>query len=165
MQSIINSPVPKNQIPLEEFIQLKDSFFFAWPAKGSYILYRNLVLLWICLLPVFIFIGTGSLPLTTNITKLLHLTFIASTLVPFTILIRQILGWDYIYKILLSAIITYEESDWHDGQIWIKPDTWRSRDILIAKEEVQPIIRTIKRAIVLLIFLISLLSTAYIMMY
>ena len=54
------------------------------------------------------------------------------------------MGWDYIYKRLINTIIIYEESDWHDGQYWKKPEAWQRKDSIVAKFDVLPIIKRLK---------------------
>ena len=65
---------------------------------------------------------------------------------------------------LLSSYISYEESDLHDGQKWEKPETWKSRDLLIANHEVLPILNTLKLSIkrLLIIILTMAIFTALI---
>ena len=160
MQSSIQSPVPKEQIPLNEFIELSSSFFFSWPKKGTIVLCKNLSLSWFLTLPIFLIICTGSYSIKGDIGKILIISFISSLVVPLVILIRQFLGWNYICSRLKSHHIFYEESDWHDGQSWEKPKAWKIRDNLIATEEVSPILSLIRIITILLLLLLSI-STSY----
>ncbi len=163
MQSSIHSPVPKEQIPHEEFIQISSSIFFSWPKKGSVIFFRNLILSWSLSFPLFLIICTGSYSIKGNITKLIFVSFISSIIIPLFILLRQFLGWKYIYNRLVSHYIFYEESDWHDGQVWEKPELWKDRDSLIASQEVSPILSVVRNFAIylLLVFLFSLASFTY----
>jgi len=81
MQSSIQSPVPKEQIPLHEFIELSSSFFFSWPRKGILILFKNLSLSWLLTLPIFIIISTGSYSSKGDIAKIIIISFISSTFI------------------------------------------------------------------------------------
>ena len=66
---------------------------------------------------------------------------------PILLLIRQWLSWKYIFRRLKSVNIEYEESGWYDGQIWQKPIEWRTKELLIAQHEVQPIITNVEKLI------------------
>ena len=156
MQSSIQSPVPKEQIPLHEFIELSSSFFFSWPRKGTLVLFKNLILSWLLTLPIFIIISTGSYSSKGDIAKIIIISFISSLIVPLAILIRQFLGWNYICSRLRSHYIFYEESDWHDGQTWEKPNFWKIRDNLIATQEVLPILSLISKITISLLLLLSI---------
>ena len=164
MQSAIQTPVPKEQIPLHEFIELSSSFFFSWPRKGTLIFCKNLILSWFLTLPIFLIICTGSYSIKGDIGKIIIISFISSLLVPFVILIRQFLGWNYISSRLKSNYIFYEESDWHDGQSWEKPKLWKIRDNLIATQEVSPILSLIRKITILLLLLLSI-STSYFLFF
>ena len=155
MQSSIKSPVPKEQIPLHEFIELSSSFFFSWPRKGTIILCKNLSMSWVLTLPIFLIICTGSYSIKGDIGKIIIISFISSLLVPLVILIRQFLGWNYICSRLKSHYIFYEESDWHDGQCWEKPKLWKIRDNLIATQEVSPILSLLRKISILLLLFLS----------
>ena len=119
-------------------------------------MFKNLSLSWLLTLPIFIIISTGSYSLKGDIAKIIIISSISSLIVPLTILIRQFLGWNYICTRLRSHYIFYEESDWHDGQVWQKPIIWKVRDNLIATQEVSPILLLIRKITVRLLLLLSI---------
>ena len=133
-------PVPISQRPIEEFKQLSNSWFFRWPTKSKNNLYKNLLLSWLIIFPIICIVETGSFSLRNDPYRLISLSIIISFLFPILILIRMIIGWNYIFKRLVSEKIEYEESGWYDGQTWEKPLDWREKDILVAQYEVKPII-------------------------
>ena len=166
MKEVIFSPVPNEQRPINQYIELKNSFIFSWAVDGSYKLYRNLILSWFIFLPLSIIIETGSYNLRNNIIALILTALTSCTFVPLIILFRQYLGWSYVSRRLLSDYISYEESDWHDGQTWQKPDQWKSRDFLIATQEVSPILNTLKKSIKsLLIITLNLSAITFLLFY
>ncbi len=160
MQSI-QSPVPKEQIPLNEYIELSSSFFFSWPRKGSLVLCMYLILSWFLTLPIFLIISTGSYSTKGDIAKIIIISFISSLTIPIAILIRQFLGWNYICSRLKSHYIFYEESDWHDGQAWKKPTLWKTRDNLIATQEVSPILLLIRKITIRLLLILSISTSSF----
>ena len=56
------------------------------------------------------------------------------------------MGWTYVMQRLLSENVDYEGSGWYDGQTWEKPLPWRTRDLLVARHEVRPILGRLGRA-------------------
>ena len=153
-------PVPRYQIPIEEFRRLSSSWFFAWPINKDVSLYKRLFVSWLIILPLTILISTGSLTLRNDIPKLIDVCLLLSLILPMILIARQFFGWSYILKRLLSEKVEYEESGWHDGKIWEKPINWRERDLLIAQHEVRPAINQLTNPM-LIISLLMLISTIF----
>ena len=153
MNNII-CPVPLNQVPLNEFNSIRNSWIISWPLLEKSIFYKKLILSWIYITPISFLISSGSDYLKNNIFDLTLISLTASFLFPILLLTRQWLSWIYIYKRLNSENIEYEESGWYDGQIWEKPIDWRAKDLLIAQHQVKPILNHIKN---LLTFLLTVL--------
>ena len=72
---------------------------------------------------------------------------------PLLITIRLFLGWNHIYKRLISESVEYEESGWYDGQIWMKPIALLEKENLIASLEVKPILNNLIQTTSLIIIL------------
>ena len=144
-------PVPREQPPTNEFIELSKSKIFSWPkTKKSLILV--LIKFWLVSFALFIVIAYGSIYLKSSILKYILLSFFSSLAIPLLISIRLYLGWNHIFKRLNSEKIEYEESGWYDGQVWIKPLVLKEKESLIATIEVKPILRN-------LIQIFSIIST------
>ena len=135
-------PVPKEQQPTNEFIELSKSKIFSWPkTKKSLILI--LIKFWIGAFVLFLIISSGSVYFKTSLLRYILLSFFSSLSIPLLITIRLFLGWNHIFKRLTSEKVEYEESGWHDGQVWEKPLVLREKEILIASIEVKPILRNL----------------------
>jgi len=135
-------PVPKEQQPTNEFIELSKSKIFSWPkSKKSLILI--LVKFWVGAFVLFLVISSGSVYFKTSLLKYILLSFFSSLSIPLLITIRLYLGWNHIFKRLSSEKVEYEESGWYDGQVWEKPLVLREKEILIASIEVKPILRNL----------------------
>ena len=116
-------------------------------------------------MPLTLFISSGSIELTKTPIYIILESLTVSLFLPFLLIFRQILNWNYIYKRLYSHNVEYEESGWYDGQIWEKTIDIRNKDLLIAQFEVAPIIEYLKEAIVILSILIIIgLSSLLIIM-
>ena len=138
----INCPVPKDQQPTNEFIELSKSKIFTWPKSKksfSYILLK----FWIGTFFIFVVISSGSAYFETSTLRYILLSFFSSLSLPFLFSIRLYLGWNHIFKRLTSEKVEYEESGWYDGQIWIKPIKLKEKESLIASLEVKPILKNL----------------------
>jgi len=143
-------PVPREQQPTNEFIELSKSRIFSWPkSKKSF----SLILLkfWLGTFLLFIVISSGSVYFETFTLKYILLSFFCSLSLPFLLCIRLYLGWNHIFKRLTSEKVEYEESGWYDGQIWIKPANLKEKESLIALLEVKPILKNIMQVISLIL--------------
>ena len=153
-----NCPVPKDQQPTNEFIELSKSKIFTWPkSKKSF----SFILLkfWMGTFFIFVVISSGSAYFETSTLRYILLSFFSSLSLPFLFSIRLYLGWNHIFKRLTSEKVEYEESGWYDGQIWIKPLKLKEKESLIALLEVKPILKNLIQilSIIIIVALIGIL--------
>ena len=135
-------PVPLEQQPTNEFIELSKSIIFSWPkTKKSLIIV--LFKFWVGTFILFLVISSGSIYFKTSIFKYILLSLISSLSIPLLISLRLYLGWNHVFKRLNSESVEYEESGWYDGQVWIKPLVLKERESLIASNEVKPILKNL----------------------
>ena len=135
-------PVPKEQQPTNEFIELSKSTIFSWP-KTKKSLITVLIKFWLFAFLLFLVISSGSIYFKTNLLKYTLLSFFSSLSIPLLISIRLYLGWNHIFKRLTSERVEYEESGWYDGQVWLKPIVLKEKESLIASIEVKPILKNL----------------------
>ncbi len=145
-----NCPVPKNQQPTNEFIELSKSKIFSWPKSKKSFLFI-LLKFWVGTFLLFIVISSGSVYFETDTLRYVLLSLFCSLSLPFLFSIRLYLGWNHIFKRLISEKIEYEESGWYDGQIWFKPVNLKEKESLIAQLEVKPILKNLIQIISLII--------------
>ena len=155
-------PVPKEQQPTNEFIELSKSIIFSWPkTKKSLVLI--LIKFWVSAFALFLVISSGSVYFKTSLLKYILLSFFSSLSIPLLIIIRLYLGWKHVFKRLTSERVEYEESGWYDGQVWIKPLVLREKESLIATVEVKPILNNLIQifSIILVLALSGILLFQY----
>ena len=155
-------PVPKEQQPTNEFIELSKSIIFSWPkTKKSLVLI--LIKFWVGAFILFLVISSGSVYFKTSLLKYILLSFFSSLSIPILIIIRLYLGWKHVFKRLTSERVEYEESGWYDGQVWIKPLVLREKESLIATIEVKPILNNLIQifSIILVLVLSGILLFQY----
>ena len=155
-------PVPREQQPTNEFIELSKSKIFSWPkTKKSLIII--LIKFWVGAFVLFLVISSGSVYFKTSTLKYILLSFFSSLSIPLLISIRLYLGWNHIFKRLTSEKVEYEESGWYDGQVWEKPLVLKEKESLIASIEVKPILKNLIQ--ILSIILVLVLSGILIFQY
>ena len=155
-------PVPKEQQPTNEFIELSKSIIFSWPkTKKSLVLI--LIKFWVGAFALFLVISSGSVYFKASLLKYILLSFFSSLSIPLLIIIRLYLGWKHVFKRLTSERVEYEESGWYDGQVWIKPLVLREKESLIATIEVKPILNNLIQifSIILVLVLSGILLFQY----
>ncbi len=155
-------PVPKEQQPTNEFLELSNSSLFAL-AKSNEKFSIILISSWLVAFLIFLVISSGSSYFHTYLLRYIFLSFFGSLSVPLLITIRLFLGWTHIYKRLTSEIIEYEESGWYDGQIWNKPIELKEKESLIASIEVKPILKNLTQvtSVIISLILIGILISQY----
>ena len=155
-------PVPKEQQPTNEFLELSNSKVFGL-AKTYKKFSLILVSIWLVAFLIFLVISSGSVYFNTFLLRYIFLSLFGSLSVPLLITIRLLLGWSHIYKRLTSEIVEYEESGWYDGQIWIKPIELKEKESLIAAIEVKPILKNLTQvtSVIISLILIGILISQY----
>ena len=137
-----NCPVPREQQPTNEFLELSKSIFFSWPKTKKSLIFV-LIKFWFGAFVLFLVISSGSIYFKSSLLKYILLSFFSSLSIPLLISIKLYLGWNHVFKRLTSEKIEYEESGWYDGQVWIKPLVLKEKESLIASIEVKPILKNL----------------------
>jgi len=153
-------PVPREQQPTNEFIELSNSKLFSWPkTKKSLVL--TLIKFWFGGFVLFLVISSGSVYFKSSLLRYILLSFFSSLSIPLLISIRLYLGWNHIFKRLTSEKVEYEESGWYDGQVWEKPLVLKEKESLIASIEVKPILKNL----IQILSIISVLALSGILIF
>ena len=108
-------PVPKEQQPTNEFIELSKSRIFSW-AKSKKSLIIVLTQFWAISFILFLVISSGSVYFKQSIIKYIFLSLISSLSIPLFLSLKLYLGWNHVFKRLNSEKVEYEESGWYDGK-------------------------------------------------
>ena len=154
MDSVSVCPVPSEQQPLNEYEELKASWFF----RTSTLELRQYIskILWIWGTSWFIAgpVSAASFAPYKHTAQFFLCGAATASLGVFLVVVRLYLGWSYIYTRLSSPTIFYEESGWYDGQTWKKPLEVLTRDRLIVAYQIQPILRRLQRTFAVLALLL-----------
>jgi hypothetical protein len=142
-------PVPKEQRPINQYMELVQSNFFNWPILPDSLYKRKIVQAFltcfvICLPFSSLFFSIQQAP-----SKFALVNFIISIFLLLLIIIRLVLGWNYIKQRLYNPTIFYEESGWYDGRIWVKSKNILVQDRLIHAYQVLPVIKKLYKTLLL----------------
>lgn len=127
-------PVPEDQKPINQYINLKENFFLKWtqiPIK-KYIF--QIFSLYFISFPTFLI---GFLNLTPFSLKEIETLFLISSTFFFLILYFR---WWEINQQLIQSQVFYEEASWFDGKNWQKPFFLIKNDKLLSSQKVSPIL-------------------------
>jgi hypothetical protein len=149
-------PVPTEQQPINEYEQLKESWFFSWPTLTTFHYVRKLSWVWFWGLLIAAPISAASFPPAKVLVQFIISSAGGAGLFVIFVLIRLYLGWSYVGSRLENDQVFYEESGWYDGQTWLKPASVLNRDRLIVAYQVQPILARLQKTGITIAILISL---------
>ncbi|MEM9220335.1 MAG: CGLD27 family protein [Cyanobacteria bacterium P01_F01_bin.150] len=133
-------PVPLEQRPIQEYKDLKKSWFYGWASANWVTLLKPLFIIWILSWVMAGPIAYASFPLQEFPLQFGLSGAALAMVLPGLVLVRLYFGWVYVRDRLKKDVIEYEESGWYDGQRWQKPEEILQRDRLVATYEIGPIL-------------------------
>jgi Conserved in the green lineage and diatoms 27 len=137
-------PVPAEQQPINEYQELKESWFFRWAMLDLRGYLKPIVLLWGVSWLIAAPVASVSFPLVKYPVQFFLSGAAGAMIIPSLALLRLYLGWIYICSRLSQAAVFYEESGWYDGQVWQKPEEVLQRDRLIVTYEIRSSLRRLR---------------------
>ena len=153
--SIQVCPVPLEQQPVNEYEELKESWFFRWTTLDNRLFVRKITLIWIIGWLISSPIAAASFSPSKSALPFVLFSNLGAGLVLALILLQLFFGWHYVSDRLKKATIFYEESGWYDGQTWPKPPEMLTRDRLIVSYQISPILGRLTRTVGLLALLMA----------
>ncbi|HEY9798577.1 MAG TPA: CGLD27 family protein [Leptolyngbyaceae cyanobacterium] len=149
--SVSICPVPTEQQPINEYQELKESWFFRWVTLDLPDYIMKLAWVWGWSWLVAGPLAAASFAPKKHLVQFLLCSGAGAGVFLALTLLRLYLGWSYVRDRLLRETIFYEESGWYDGQTWTKPPEILTRDRLIVSYQVQPILQRLKRTFGILV--------------
>jgi len=142
IKTFLLCPIPDNQKPINEYIELKENFSSNWTTYSNKYYFNTLTFLF-----SFFFLTIAFFQIFTNNNNINKLTvfifsnFLISTILETLILLSIILLlnfliWSQIQYKFFKSFVFYEESSWFDSQIWQKPYFLIKNDQLINKQKI-----------------------------
>ena len=142
-------PIPDDQKPINEYIDLKENDFtnFMLMSRKNYFskLFINFLVGFVLSIPLsFLFNVSNQL--------FLYSTFYSISFLILNFFIN-LSRWSQLLKRLRNSRLFYEEGSWYDGQYWEKPLELIKNDKLLTSQKIKPILkRLIKTLLMLLSF-------------
>ncbi|MGF1536136.1 MAG: CGLD27 family protein [Elainellaceae cyanobacterium] len=155
MKSSSVCPVPPEQLPINEYGELKESWFFRWATLSQFQYYRPTLLLWALGWLVAGPVAAVSFSPEKHLFQFVLSAAGGAAIIPGLALIQLYFGWKYIYNRLNSHAIPYEESGWYDGQVWQKPSEVLQRDRLVVSYQLKPLMEKLQKTLLLLSMLLG----------
>ncbi|MGB3203323.1 MAG: CGLD27 family protein [Nodosilinea sp.] len=153
-------PVPAEQQPINEYQDVRDSWFYGWGSRDLTGYLKPVVVLWVVGWAV-----AGPLAAASFIPAKHPISFglsaaMGALVLPMLALLQLYVGWAHVGGRLRQTTVPYEESGWYDGQLWVKPEDVSNRDRLIVDYEVQPVLRRIRHTlgVIALLFALGLIT-------
>ncbi|MBD1923367.1 CGLD27 family protein [Microcoleus sp. FACHB-831] len=139
--SVSVCPVPTEQQPLNEYEELKQSWFFSWATLSPQQYFTKLGWVWGWSWLVSGPIAAASFAPAKHLVQFVLCGAGGASVFMVLAVLRLYLGWSYVRDRLQCPTVFYEESGWYDGQTWTKPTEVLTRDRLIVTYQVQPILQ------------------------
>ena len=144
-------PVPDDQKPINEYLNLKENKFLNWGNLNSNKNKKFLTTLFLTFFSFFSIIQFQAFSLS-NFFEILLNTLVIIQFFLLVILIR----WITINQKFQNSRLIYEEASWYDGQIWEKPFFLIKNDRLISTQKIEPILEDIIKSFFLSLFFLFL---------
>jgi Conserved in the green lineage and diatoms 27 len=143
--SVSVCPVPPEQQPINEYQQLKESWYFSWATFDLSIYVTKMLWVWGISWIVAGPVAAASFAPYKALGKFVLCGCAIASVFLVLALVRLYLGWWYVRSRLVNPTVFYEESGWYDGQTWVKPAEVLTRDRLLVTYQIQPILGRLVR--------------------
>lgn len=147
-------PVPAEQQPINEYQELKESWFFRWATLELQAYLKPILVLWLLSWLIAAPVAAVSFSPARYPVQFFLSGAAGALVIPTLALIRLYLGWIYICDRLSQETVFYEESGWYDGQSWQKPAEVLQRDRLIVTYQIRFLLRRLQLTFIVVAALI-----------
>lgn len=144
MQRPTHVLIPSEQLPMNEYEELRASSFFHWATLEPRRYWGGMGLVWLGSWVIGGPVAHWSYP---PLKMPLEFGLAGSAIASVALLLvvaRLFLGWSYIYDRLSRAQVDYEETGAHDGDVWVKPDEVWAKDQLVVQYQLTPLLKRLR---------------------
>ena len=138
------TPVPSEQIPVNEYRSLQESRFFRWAVLERWKYTTKLLAVWIAGFLFSTLIFTTSTAYSLALSDCLW-SIITAKIFVLLCLLRLYAAWHYVYSRLLVNKIDYQISTNPQRIAWQKPKLMQERDSLIARFQIKPVLQRLRQ--------------------
>lgn len=154
--TVSRCPVPADQVPIREYEEMRDSWFYSWGAQDLRGYLKPVVMLWLASWVVTAPVAAASFAPAQHLPQFLISAALGGLGLPALALMQLYTGWFHVGTRLRNQAVPYEESGWYDGQVWVKPEDISNRDRLIVDYQVTPILQRLQKTFAVMISLVLL---------
>ncbi|NEP17667.1 MAG: CGLD27 family protein [Leptolyngbya sp. SIO4C1] len=147
-------PVPADQVPIREYEEMRESWFYSWGTQETRRYLRQVFTLWLVSWLVAGPVAVVSFPLPKHWLQFLISAALGGLVLPSLALLQLYIGWSHVGNRLRNQAVPYEESGWYDGQVWVKPEDVSNRDRLIVDYQIVPILKRLRKTFAAMIGLV-----------
>jgi len=134
--------VPEDQRPSNEYLDLIRQPLFGWASQesGNSGLAIRLAVTYAAFYALICYpIAGATYTLDGYLVQKLAAANVGAVTVLLVLMIRLYSGWSYVGARLRSKVIEYEETGWYDGDIELKTEAEKARDMFLYRSDVMPV--------------------------
>ena len=146
-------PVPPEQLPINQYQDMRESWFYSWGSRDFWPYVKPLVIIWGMSWVIAGPVAAASFAPSKYLVPFILWASAGALVLPILTLAQLYVGWSHVGQRLKKQEVPYEESGWYDGQVWLKPEEILNRDRLIMTYEVQPILQRVRNTLGVLLAL------------
>lgn len=139
--------VPEEQRPSNEYLDLIRQPLFGWASQesGNSGLAIRLTATYAAFYALVCYpIAGATYTLDGYLVQKLAAANVGAVTVLLVLMIRLYSGWGYVGSRLQSKVIEYEETGWYDGDIELKTEAEKARDMFLYRSDVMPVENRLK---------------------
>ena len=139
--------VPEEQRPSNEYLDLIRQPLFGWASQesGDSGLAIRLAATYVAFYALICYpIAGATYTLDGYLVQKLAAANVGAATVLLVLMIRLYSGWGYVGSRLQSKVIEYEETGWYDGDIELKTEAEKARDMFLYRSDVMPVENRLK---------------------
>jgi len=139
--------VPEEQRPANEYLDLIRQPLFGWASQesGNSGLAIRLAATYVAFYALICYpIAGATYTLDGYLVQKIAAANVGAVTVLLIVMIRLYSGWGYVGSRLQSKVIEFEETGWYDGDIELKTDAEKARDMFLYRSDVLPVEHRLK---------------------
>lgn len=138
--------VPEGQRPSNEYLELRSSPMFEWASQesGNKGLLIRLAIIYVVFYGMSYAISSATFTQEGYFLNTLASSNVGALGIVFLVLVRLYSGWGYIGARLKDNVIEYEETGWYDGDVELKSEAEKARDLFLYRSDVMPVENRLK---------------------
>ena len=140
-------PVPEEQKPIHEYLQLKENDFTNWVTFGKEQYFQKLASFTLNLFGFFSLLQFSKYQEVDYLLETLLETLLLALLGLSFLFLVNYARWKQVEIRFRKSRLFYEEASWYDGQIWEKPLGIVKNDKLLSTQKIQPLLQRILRTL------------------